>query len=129
MITVRSRKSLDQLCKDLEQAIADNGFSVMVMHDLQAKLKAKGVTLEHTCRIYEVCNPQQAKAVLDRDLAISTVLPCRISLYDKDGEFELATLEPTQQLGPFACPDLEPIAKEVEDRLHCILTAAANGAR
>jgi uncharacterized protein (DUF302 family) len=125
MITIRSHKSLDQLSNDLEKAVADNGFSVLTVHDLQAKLKAKGVPLEHTCRIYEVCNPQQAKAVLDRELAISTVLPCRISLYDKGDEFELATLEPTQQLAAFARPDLEPIAKEVENVLRRILAAAA----
>jgi uncharacterized protein (DUF302 family) len=125
MITIRSRKPLDQLSNDLEKAVADNGFSVLTVHDLQAKLKAKGVPLEHTCRIYEVCNPQQAKAVLDRELAISTVLPCRISLYDKGDEFELATLEPTQQLAAFARPDLEPIAKEVENVLRRILAAAA----
>jgi uncharacterized protein (DUF302 family) len=125
MITVRSRKNLDQLSKDLEKAVTDNGFSVLAVHDLQAKLQAKGVPLEHTCRIYEVCNPQQAKAVLDRELAVSTALPCRISLYDREGTFELATLEPTQVLTAFARPDLEPVAREVEDVLRRIMTAAA----
>jgi len=125
MITVRSRKTLEQLSKDLEKACMDNGFSVLGMHDIQAKLKAKGVPFEHTCQIYEVCNPQQAKAVLDRELAISTLLPCRIALYDKGGEFELATVEPTQLLTTFARPDLEPIAKEVEDILRRIMKTAA----
>lgn len=126
MITVRSRKNIDQLSSDLEKAVADNGFSVLTVHDLQAKLKAKGVPLEHTCRVYEVCNPQQAKAVLDRELAISTVLPCRISVYERGNEFELATLEPTQLLTAFARPDLQPIAKEVEDILRRIMTAAVS---
>jgi uncharacterized protein (DUF302 family) len=67
---------------------------LLTVHDLTAKLQAKGVPLEHVCKGYEVCNPQQAKAVLDRDLSISTstVLPRRIAVHDSGKELELAMM-------------------------------------
>ncbi len=125
MITFRSRKPLETLSKDLEQAVAAHGFGVLGVHDLNAKLAAKGVPLRRACRVFEVCNPQQARAVLERDMTIATALPCRIALYESDGGLELATIEPTQLLGMFGRPELEPVAKEVEENLRRIMATAA----
>jgi uncharacterized protein (DUF302 family) len=125
MITYQSRKPLDALSKDLEAAVAAHGFGVLGVHDLKAKLEAKGVAFDRACRVFEVCNPQQAKAVLDRDMAISTALPCRIAVYESGGRLELATLEPTRLLAMFGRPELEPVAREVEDALRRIMAAAA----
>lgn len=125
MITVRSRKSVEELSRDLEQAVANHGFGVLGVHDLQAKLAAKQVPLEHVCKVFEVCNPQQAKVVLDRDLSISTALPCRIAMYDVGDELELATIEPTRLLAMFEQPALEGVASDIEATLRRILQAAA----
>jgi len=35
--------------------------------------------------VYEVCNPDIAKKVLETKGAISTALPCRISVYSEGG--------------------------------------------
>ncbi len=125
MITFQSRKPLETLSRDLEQAVAAHGFGVLGVHDLQAKLAAKGVPLGRACRVFEVCNPQQARAVLERDMAIATALPCRIALYESDTGLELATIEPTQLLAMFGRPELEPVAREVEAVLRQIMAAAA----
>ena len=55
----------------------------------------KGVEFTHECRVFEVCQPQQAKEVLEQDMSISTMLPCRISVYEEEGKTILATLKPT----------------------------------
>ncbi len=125
MITFRSRKSVDELTESLEKAVVEHGFGVLGVHDLQAKLAAKQVPLEHVCKVFEVCNPRQAKVVLDRDLSISTALPCRIALYDAGDELELATIEPTELLAMFRQPGLEDVARDVEDTLRRIMQAAA----
>jgi uncharacterized protein (DUF302 family) len=124
MITFRSRKSVDELTRALEAAVAEHGFGVLGVHDLQAKLAAKQVPLEHVCKVFEVCNPQQAKVVLDRDLSISTALPCRIALYAAGDELELATIEPTELLGMFRQPELHEVARNVEETLRHIMQAA-----
>ena len=46
----------------------------------------KGVEFAHECLIFEVCQPQQAKKVLDENMSVSTALPCRISIYEEDGK-------------------------------------------
>ena len=43
----------------------------------------KRVEFGRECLIFEVCQPQQAKKVLEENMSISTVLPCRISLYEE----------------------------------------------
>jgi hypothetical protein len=35
----------------------------------------EGVEFTHECLIFEVCQPQQAKKVLDQNMSVSTALP------------------------------------------------------
>jgi uncharacterized protein (DUF302 family) len=49
-------------------------------------MAGKGVELARECLIFEVCQPRQAKKVLDQDMSLSTALPCRISLYEEGGK-------------------------------------------
>jgi uncharacterized protein (DUF302 family) len=75
--------------------------------------------------VYEVCNPFKAKAVLEANPAVSTALPCRISVYAKGGEAVLATLQPTALMAMFGNPELEPVAREVEATLKAMMNEAA----
>jgi uncharacterized protein (DUF302 family) len=74
---IKSNKSMDEIERGLQESAARHQFGVIAVHDLRETLKKKGVDLAMECRIYEVCNPHQAKKVLDADGAISTALPCR----------------------------------------------------
>ena len=82
---VESKKPLKELAADLEKAVVSHKFGILGVHDLKAKMAEKGVAFARECRIYEVCNPHQAKKVLEANLEISTALPCRISLYEEGG--------------------------------------------
>jgi len=64
----------------------------------------KRVEFGRECLIFEVCQPQQAKKVLEENMSISTVLPSRISLYEERGKTILATLKPTALLTLFNVP-------------------------
>jgi uncharacterized protein (DUF302 family) len=111
---IKSNKSLDEIERGLQESAARHQFGVIAIHDLQETLKKKGVDLAMQCRIYEVCNPRQAKKVLDADGAISTALPCRISVYGSSKGYTLATMRPTEMMKAFANPEIEPVAREVE---------------
>ena len=125
MLYVReARGSIDEVAKKLETAAAENKFGVLGVHDLKQKMNAKGVEFEPECRIFEVCNPIKAKAVLEADMAISNALPCRISIYEEGGAVKVSTLKPTAVLGLFARPELEAVAQEVEDAMVRIIDAA-----
>ena len=94
------------------------------MHDLKQKMKEKGVDFDRDCLIYEVCNPQQAKKVLEANAEISTALPCRISLYREGDRVTLATLRPTALLDLFREPALRA-AEEVEQTMRRMMEEAA----
>lgn len=122
---INSSKSLDEIERGLQESAARHKFGVIAVHDLQETLKKKGVNLAMECRIYEVCNPVQAKKVLDADGAISTALPCRISVYGSPKKYTLATMRPTEMMKAFANPEIEPVAREVEEVILQMMRDAA----
>ena len=122
---VDSTKPLERLVSDLEEAISRHKFGVLGVHDLRAKLAEKGVSFARECRIFEVCNPHQAKKVLEANLEISTALPCRISVYEEAGKTRLATIKPTVLIGLYPNPELKGVAVEVETTLVQIMDEAA----
>ena len=125
LLIVESKKPLEQVAKDLEEAVTRHKFGVLGVHDLKATMAKKGVAFARECRIFEVCNPHQAKKVLETNLEISTALPCRISVYEDRGAVKLATIRPTTMIELYATPGLEAVAKEVEETLEAIMAEAA----
>ena len=122
---IESTKTIDQVCQDLEKVVVEHKFGVMTVHNLKETMKKKGVEFEKECRIFEICNPHQAKRVLEKNMELSTALPCRISVFIKGGKVKLATIKPTALISQFNVPDLLPVAKEVEETLIQIMKEAA----
>jgi uncharacterized protein (DUF302 family) len=116
---------MDAIGRRLEEAVKAHKFGILGVIDLQAKMKEKGVDFKNPCRIYEVCNPRIAKQVLEREMTVSTALPCRISLYQEADQVTLATLRPTQILGLFDAPDLATVAQAVEKDILAMVDEAA----
>lgn len=125
LFEVTSAKSLDQIDRGLQEAAARHRFGIIATHNLKETMKNKGVDFEGECLIYEVCNPHQAKKVLETDASISTALPCRISVYRAGDGYRLATLLPTALLRLFQRPELEPVAEEVEAVIKAMIEEAA----
>ncbi len=123
---IESRKPLERVAADLEKAVANHKFGILGIHDLKAKMAEKGVDFARECRVYEVCNPHQAKKVLETNLEISTALPCRISLYEEGGRVKLATILPTALIALYQTPALRGVAEEVEATLVAIMRDAAS---
>jgi uncharacterized protein (DUF302 family) len=123
---VESRKTLAEVGRGLEAAAEKYKFGILAVYDLKAKMQEKGVNFDRDCLIYEVCNPQQAKKVLEANVEISTALPCRISVYSEGAGVTLATLRPTALLEMFQTPGLRAVAEEVEEVILKIMHAAAS---
>lgn len=123
---VKSKKGLSDVARDLEAACQKNKFGVLAVHDLKAKMQEKGVDFDGDCLIFEVCNPHQAKKVLEKNAEISTVLPCRISVYREGDGVTLATIKPTAMLEMFREAGLQPVAEEVERTIVNIMREAAS---
>ena len=127
LIKLSSDKNVQETADALHAAVQANHFGVMQVHNLKETMAKKGMEFAHECLIFEVCQPQQAKKVLEQNMSVSTALPCRISLYEEGGKTILATLKPTTLLAMFNTPQLEGVAKEVEDTIVKIMKQAASG--
>ena len=124
LIKLSTGKSVNDAASALQDAVVANHFGVMQVHNLKETMMKKGVEFAHECLIFEVCQPQQAKKVLDQNMSVSTALPCRISIYEEEGKTVLATLKPTSLLAMFNTPQLEGVAQEVEDTIVKIMQEA-----
>ena len=127
LIKLSTDKTVSDAATALQVAIEANHFGVMQVHNLQETMEKKGVEFAHECLIFEVCQPQQAKKVLDANMSVCTALPCRISVYEEGGKTILATLKPTTLLAMFNSPQLEGVAQEVEATILKIMEEAAAG--
>ncbi len=126
LVKLFTEKTVSETAVALEAAVQANAFGVMHVHNLRETMAKKGVEFRRDCLIFEVCQPQQAKKVLDENMSVSTALPCRISVYEEDGKTFLATLKPTTLLAMFSVPQLETVAEEVEVTLLKIMKEAAS---
>ena len=126
LVTRSTDKTVSDTAAALEAAVQAHHFGVMQVHNLKETMVKKGVEFARECLIFEVCQPQQAKKVLDQNMSVSTALPCRISIYEEGGQTILATLKPTTLLGMFNTPQLAGVAQEVEATIIAIMEDAVS---
>jgi len=127
LISVQSAHGVDSLREELPAAVQKHGFGVIGTLDLRAKLREKGQEYDRACLVFDVCNPAQARRVLTAEPRVSAALPCRISVFERDGGgAELVTIRPTAMIGMFgAGGELEQVAREVEEVMTAILDEVA----
>lgn len=119
-----SRDTVESVGKRLEAAVKAHQFGVIATIDLQGKMAEKGVEFGKGCKIYEVCNPRQAKLVLEQEMSVATALPCRIAVYEENTRVKVATMLPTAMLALFSVPDLAPVAEDVEKQIKAMIDEA-----
>ncbi len=125
LYTLDSTLPFAEIQRRLEESAAAHKFGILTVHNLAETMRKKSVELGSDCYIFDVCNPVQAKRVLDAHPAVSTALPCRISVYGSEGHYTLATLLPTVLMESFGVPELAPVAADVEAVLKAMMQDAA----
>ncbi|MEO8803978.1 MAG: DUF302 domain-containing protein [Rudaea sp.] len=112
---VETNKSFDQAAEALDAAVKRHQFGVLHVHDLGTTLRSKGVEFAEQCKVFEVCNPQQAAKVMAREMRLNMALPCRISVYTDNGKTQIGMIKPVPLLDMLSeDPRLAAIAREVE---------------
>jgi len=115
---VDTKKSFNQASTDLQLAVIHHGFGVLHVHDLGTTLRSKGIAFDEECKIFEVCNPQQAARVMSLDMRFNMALPCRISVFTEQGNTQIGLIKPVQMLSALSQDTaLIQIASEVERQL------------
>lgn len=124
---VNSPLPVDAAVDKLTAELLDRKFGVLHVHDLHKTLNSKGVPFAPACQVLEVCNPQQAAKVLSDDIDMNMALPCRISVYEKDGTTQIGMISPKEMLRVLSdSPQLAAVAEEVEAVLVEAIDAASS---
>jgi len=121
----KTAKTLAEVDAAIRAAAISYKFGVLSVINLKEKLLDKGLDLASECSVYEVCNPHQAKRALEANGAVSTALPCRISVYGVAGDYKIATILPTAMMRAFGSPVIDQVAQEVEQDLVAMIREAA----
>jgi uncharacterized protein (DUF302 family) len=111
--TVKTDKSFDEAVLAIEAKSKEKGFGVLHIHDVKATLAAKGFERE-PLKIIEICNAKYASRVLSKDIKISLMLPCPISVYVEDGKTYLSALRPKMIADFYPQADIKSVAEEVD---------------
>ncbi|HVB86585.1 MAG TPA: DUF302 domain-containing protein [Candidatus Dormibacteraeota bacterium] len=120
--------SFEKAVSQLESALKQEGFGVLAQIDIQAKLKEKlGVEFPRYV-ILGVCNPPIAHRALQQDVNLGLLLPCNAVVYERDGRIYVGVVDAAKMLSITGRPELEPLAREVDERLRRALNAVAPSA-
>lgn len=130
LVVVDSPQPFETVCRALAAAIPAHGFGLLTIHDLAETLRGKGLGFREECRIFEVCQPQQAARVLEADMALNMALPCRISVYTEAGQTKIGMVSPVAMLTALSSdPQLQMVAADVEATTRAIIDSAAAAGR
>ncbi len=108
-----SSKSAKEVVKNIEDVIANYKFGILHMHNPKETLISKGLEFTNECYVLDVCNPKIAKEILDIDMSISSMVPCKISVYEDKGQTYIAMNSITQLIDDIN-PDLVHLGEEAQ---------------
>jgi uncharacterized protein (DUF302 family) len=116
--------SFEQADQRVRQALKDEGFGVLTEIDVAATLKEKLDVDFPRYTILGACNPPLAHKALQAEPDVGLLLPCNVVVRAlPDGQTVVQALDPVQQLGVADAPGLEPLAREVRERMERVIAA------
>lgn len=123
--TVVTDKNVNEAIQSLEDSLKKEGFGVLWKFDIKEKLQEKGLEFDKEFKVLEVCNPQEAQRVLNENEMAGYFLPCKIVVYQSNGETKMGMPRPTSLISLLNDEKLKQFAKDIEDRLiNCINNCA-----
>ena len=104
---------LEEAIVQLEEALTGETFGVLWQLDIQKKLQEKGVGFDKKFIILEVCNPQEAKKVLEEENLAGYFLPCKIVVYEESGQTKIGMPKPTTLISMLENDKLKEVANPI----------------
>ncbi|HEY8910610.1 MAG TPA: DUF302 domain-containing protein [Desulfosporosinus sp.] len=121
---VKTTKPFLTAVEDLKKTISENKFGVLWELNFKDKLQEKGLDFQKNFMVLEVCNPKQAKEVLDRHIEVGYFLPCKMVVYEKEDSVYMGMVLPTAMIGMMGQEELLSVAQQVETGLKKALDEA-----
>lgn len=108
-----------------KEALKTEGFGVLCEIDVQAVLKAKIGVERGAYVILGACNPQLAHQALGFEPDLGLLLPCNVVVYEDAHGVWVKAIEPGKMLAVVENPALDPVAKQVREKLERVLSNIA----
>ena len=91
-------------------------WKVPFIHDLQLSLAKSGKTVKPV-KVIEICKPQYSGKMLElnHERIISVMMPCRISVYEKEDGLTYVSLINTEELASGLPANIAGVMKEASD--------------
>jgi uncharacterized protein (DUF302 family) len=121
--TVETKKSFDEAVEAVLAKSKEKSFGVLHIHDVQATLAGKGFP-RGPLKIIEICHPKHAHDVLEKDVKISLMLPCPISVYVEKGKTFISALRPRLMGAFYPEAHIEAVADTVDRAITAIVDEA-----
>ncbi len=109
----KSDKSVQEVVDKILEICSNYKFGVQHIHNLRETLISKGIDFKNDCQVLDVCNPNVANEFLSTDMSLSSIMPCKISIYKEDGKTMIA-LNSIVQLVDDINPDLIDLAQKTQ---------------
>lgn len=85
----------------LASSAKEFGFGILGSYEFKKILETKGFPIEKDITVFELCNPKGAQAVLSTIADVSVYLPCRLSIYEEDGQTVISTIDANHMIKSF----------------------------
>src|SRR3989338_3702514 len=121
--TTTTTKTFDEVVQDVQAEIAKAGMRVLYVHDVQEALSEKGF-LREPFKIIEFCNAKFANDFLNADIKIGLCMPCKINVYNKDGQTFISGMRPIVLPQFFPQANLSERSKEIDQIVQNIINNA-----
>ena len=114
--------SFDAALARVTEELQKEGFGILTEIDVAATLKKKLNQDLPPYRILGACNPPLAYRALSAEPTIGLLLPCNVVVrQDDQGSVHVEFMDPIGVLNLVDRPEVESLAKEVRQRLDCVL--------
>ncbi len=113
----KAKGSFDEVLAKMPEVLKAEGFGILTRIDVKQTLKEKIGADFRRYQILGACNPKYAHEALSADLAIGSLLPCSIAVWEEDdGRVSVNAVDPMQTI---AASDerFRPVAEEVRAKL------------
>lgn len=113
--------SFEQTIEKVTEELKKEGFGVLTTIDVKDTLKKKIDVDFKKYTILGACNPSIAHKALQTEEELGLLLPCNVIVYEKDDKIKVSMFDPMLMTNIISNEQMEPIAKEVKEKLQRVL--------
>ena len=125
MLEVRTDQALDTVEAALRRAARRRGATVLAVTAVGQLLREEGSGISRDATVFTLCHPELFAALLEADVRVAALLPCRVAAYTEGGQVVFQAMSPTDFGRLLNRADLVQLTGPLETLLREILQEAA----